>query len=318
MPGPFTLVEREAVYACLVADEAVSWAEIGRRLDRSPTTVAREVARNGGRSGYRPSQAQCRADAQRRRPRPFKLETDLELRRLVIAGLLAELSPASLSHDLEAIGLKVAPDTIYGALYSGRLGLNPADCLRTRRPRRRPRKRKHWEKGHYLGEYTSISQRPDRANNRTETGHWEGDLIIGAYNQSAMITLIERVCRYTVLLPLPHGYGTRAVIPVLNQWLAGLPHQMRRSLTWDQGAEMTHWPKLQALTDGIYFCDARSPWQRGCNEQNNRTLRFWLPRTTNLAITDPTPIMAVINHQRRRSLNWQTPHHVYHNHLTEP
>ena len=130
-----------------------------------------------------------------------------------------------------------------------------------------------------------------------------------------MVTLIERVSRYTQLLALPDGYRTAQVVAAVSDWLTSLPPELRRSLTWDRGAELTNWPHLTGLTD-VYFCDPRSPWQRGTNEQNNRTLRFWLPRGTDLRTIDPQPILPIINNQPRRSLNWATPNHTYHHATT--
>lgn len=311
MPEPLSMRDREVIYACVVEDRDMTWTEIGRRIGRCRTTVSREVARGGGRSHYRPSTAHTRAVEQRRRPKPCKLEVDVGLRDLVIADLQAGYSPAAITHRLTAGS--VATETIYRAVYTGLLGLEPSECLRTRRPRRKPRRRQSSKRGQYLGGYTPISDRPAHIEDRTQPGHWEGDLIIGRYNQSAMITLIERLTRFTVLLALTHGYGTRPVITALTQWLPTVPEPMRRSLTWDQGAEMTRWPDLIGLIPVVYFCEPHSPWQKGAVEQNNRTLRFWLPRNANLATIDPTPVMSIINSQPRRSLGWATPAQIYQN-----
>lgn len=308
---------RVDVDSCLREDVNMSWAEIGRRIGRHPSTVYREVTRNGGRSWYRPGAAQDRADQLGKRPKQFKLVTDQALRARVTADLAAGYSPAAISHRLSTGGgATVAAETIYRAVYTGVLDVEARKCLHSLRPRRKPRLRSSWEKGHYLGEYTPISKRPATVNARVEAGHWEGDLIIGRYNQSGMVTLIERVTRLTHLIALPNGYGTKPVIEGLTAWLDGLPESMRRSLTWDQGGEMTRWKELLGHVDAVYFCDARSPWQRGSNEQNNRTLRYWARRTADLSVLDPTPILAIINTQPRRILGWATPLEIYHNHLT--
>jgi IS30 family transposase len=311
------LEERLAIDACLREDVNMSWTVIARRVGRHRTTVFREVTRNGDRAGYRPALAQKRADRQRQRPKPFKLVSDPVLRAAVTADLKAGYSPAAISRRLAvAAGSVVSAETIYRAVYTTVIDVNPKDCLRTRRPRRKPRHRRSWGPGNYLGDYTPVSARPVEVEDRIEPGHWEGDLIIGRYNQSAMITLVERVSRYTHLIALPDGYGTRAVIPALISWLDGLPAVMRQSLTWDQGGELTRWPDLVGHVGTVYFCEARKPWQRGTNEQNNRTLRFWLPRTADLTTIDPGPGMAIINTQPRRVLNWATPLRIYNNHLT--
>ncbi len=315
MAEALSIAERDLIDTCLRESPAMSWAEIGRRLDRHPSTISREVARNHGRAGYRPRMAQQAADDQMKRPKPWKLVVDVALRELVIRELDAGFSPAAISHRIRTEEMVIATDTIYRAVYAGLLGPNRFECLRTRRPQRKHRLSYIDVNGSYLGAYTPIGVRPAEIETRTTIGHWEGDLIIGQRNQSAMITLIERASRLTHLIALPHGYGTKAVVPALAGWLGTLPASHRRTLTWDQGSELTRWRHLEHLLEAIYFCDARSPWQRGSNEQNNRTLRYWMPRGTRLDNIDPAPILAIINHQPRRSLNWRTPHQAYQNHL---
>lgn len=318
MPGPLSLREREVILSCVMSDPSMSCAAIGRRVGRDRTTVSRELARNGGRGSYSAVAGQLRAEEKLRRPRVPKLVTDSELRRFVIGELTAGFSPAGVSVRAKKRGLTVATDTIYQALYGGVLGLDPKRCLRTGRTRRRSRRAVMTTNpsGNYLGDYQPIWVRPDHVGERIEPGHWEGDLIVGEHKQTAMVTLIERTTRLTHLIALPNGKRSAEVVGTLARWAKTLPPTAARSLTWDQGSELTRWPDLAGMfRDGIFFCDRRAPWQRGTCEQNNKTLRFWFPAGTSLA--DPTGqriqhVLNIINNQPRRSLQWQTPNQAYH------
>jgi len=246
------------------------------------------------------------------------LSLDTELGRRVKAKLEVGYSPAGAAQLLTSEGFGVAAETIYSAVYEGRLGLNPTACLRTRRRHRRHRHTQTTTnpEGNYLGDFQSIHERPDTTG---VPGHWEGDLIIGAWARTAMITLIERISRYTVLIPLPNGKASRHVVGALAAWAKTLPPIAAQSLTWDQGSELTLWPNLTNLFDrGVYFADRRSPWQRGLNEQNNGILRFFFPKGTSLAdpdLTRTTHAMHILNTQPRRSLTWQAPTTIYHHHV---
>lgn len=320
MAGRLTIVDRELIYAELTKNRFVKWTEVAERVGCDRSTVSREVARNGGREAYSVSAAQARAEQMLLRPRPPKLATDVELARRVRKDLKDGFSPAGTARRLAAEGFRVSHETIYQAVYSGLIGLDPTECLRTRRPGRRRRKKDLTTnpKGNYLGDFRSIWDRPGHVDERRVIGNWEGDLISGCRAQSHLITLYERVCRLTHLIALPDGKASRHVIAALDDWYQTLPAHLRLTLTWDQGSELARWDDIDYLfEDGIYFADKRSPWQRGGNEHNNRQLRFWFPR--NQTVADPTgeriqQALGVLNHQPRRSLNWQTPHHVYHHH----
>ncbi len=152
---------------------------------------------------------------------------------------------------------------------------------------------------------------------RIEPGHWEGDLIIGARNRSAAITLAERVSRYTMIVDLPNGYSPDDTLAGLVETLEQIPAMLRRSITWDRGSEMARWADLTATFDlDVWFCDPHKPWQRGLNEHTNRQIPWWLPRGLNLATSDALTrihqAQHVLNHQPRRSLDWATPHQRYH------
>ncbi len=304
-------VEREEISRCLAEDEQMTWTEIGRRVDRHRSTVQREVDRHGGRHRYRAQHADRTAIKNRRRQRPCLLESDTAQRAVVTERLRAGFSPAGIA-AMADVG--VCTETIYTTLYQGHLDVKARDCLRSRRPRRRRRNTDHSEaKHHPLGQFCTIHQRPTAATAGTEPGHWEGDLVIGARNASAVITLIERVSRYTRIVEMPNGYRADDTLAGLIEAFDEIPVSMRRSLTWDRGSEMTRWTDLALHLDlDVWFCDPHSPWQRGLNEHNNRLIRYWLPRGINLATTEALDRIRqaehVLNHQPRRSLNWDTPY----------
>lgn len=315
--APLSQCERDEILVALTEDPAVSFAEIGRRISRHPTTIGREIFRNGGRDGYRAGAAQARAEACRSRPKVPKLLADPTMGALVTGRLREGYSPAGIAAMLDqAVGAGVCAETIYRGVYTGELGVAGRDCLRRRRPRRRPRQRINPDTPtHVLGEFTPISARPDSVSDRSEFGHWEGDLIIGARNRSAIITLVERLTRLVVMLALPHGYRADKVHAALDRWVATMPHDQLTSVTWDRGSEMTHWLSLRLQWGlDVYFCDPHAPWQRGTNEHTNGLLRWWLPKSTDLTVhtqDDLDHITTILNSQPRRSLRWLTPTQSY-------
>lgn len=311
-----SLLEREEISRALVEDPRVRWSTIAERLGRHPTTIAREVTGNEGRDCYRAVSAHARAARQRQRPKVCRFDADRALRDRVTLELRRGFSPAGIAARLAHEGAtRVCHETIYRAVYARRLDVTARECLRSRRPRRRPR-RDHATKTHVLGDFVSIHERPAAVTEHVEAGHWEGDLIIGAGNRSAMITLAERVTRYTLLADLPCGYDADEVLAGLFEVFDAVPSHLRLTLTWDRGSEMARWPTLtNTLELPVYFADPHAPWQRGLNEHTNRQLRWWLPRGTDLSIVGPpriTEILDVLNHQPRRSLDWDTPAHRYH------
>lgn len=313
------LLEREEISRGLVENPMMTWAELGRRVGRHPSTISREVNAHGGRHRYRATVADATASRARKRPRTPRLVADPVLRERVTSDLRGGFSPVAICHRLRADGHSgVCPETIYTTVYGRLLDVQARDCLRWRRPRRRHRcERTLSPTSHVLGEFNQIKDRPASVNDRTEEGHWEGDLIIGARNQSAVISLNERVTRYTKLIDLPNGYKTNDTLAGLCEAFEQIPTHLRRSLTWDRGSEMACWPDLAATYDlDIWFCDPHAPWQRGQNEHGNRQARFWLPRGLNLAATATRPLIHqaehVLNHTPRRTLNWATPHQRYH------
>jgi transposase, IS30 family len=304
-----SLSEREEISRHLAGDAGANWSAIGLALGRHRSTVQREVDRHGGRHRYRAGIAD-RA-ARRTCGRVAKLVADVGLGRRVRERLVAGYSPAGTARLVGGI----AAETIYRAIYAGTLDVTARDVLRTRRHRRRPRGQRRGRANHFLGQFTSIHQRPAAVNDRSEFGHWEGDLIIGARNRTALVTLCERLSRRQVILDLPAGYRAEPTADRLASWIQTMPHPELRSLTWDRGSEMADWAGL-AVAYGldVYFCDPHSPWQRGQNEHQNRQLRYWLPKSTDLGVhtrSDLDRICAVLNTQPRRSLNWHSPNHVY-------
>ncbi len=315
MPGaPLSLPEREKISIALIEDQTVSWAQIARRMGRHPTTIAREVAANGGPDRYRPSGAHHAAGLARHRERSRRLEQPGPLRDRVTAELGLGRSPEAIWADLvaEDASDRVCVETIYTAIYAGALEVKATECLRSRRPRRRPRQTRRPNRRPAL---PNISLRPPAVNDRTEPGHWEADQIIGKANCSSMIWLSERVTRFSIPITMPQGYDADAVVAGLIEGCDRIPAHLLRSITFDQGSEWANWPTI-ADHYGIdaWFCDPHSPWQRGQIENLNRQWRWWFPRGTDLSIIEPAHadhVADIINNQRRRSLGYQSPAVLY-------
>jgi len=315
----------------LSEDERVTIGDLHRRgetvraiateLGRSPATVSRELRRNfdPGSGQYRPFAAQRLAAGRRARPGRGKLVRDAVLRQFVQQRLDKRWSPEQICAALrrefpEEPERQVVHETIYQAIYRPELGGLHRDLpkvLRTGRRRRKPRRHPDARRPGLVG-MTMIDQRPAEAEDRTATGHWEGDLITGAANRSAIGTLVERVSRFTILLHLPSGRHTAEdVRDALVAAMAQLPPELRRSLTWDQGSEMAlHADIAQALGMPVFFCEPRSPWQRPSNENTNGLLRQYFPKGTDLRAHGPDQLSAVaveLNERPRKTLGWDTP-----------
>ena len=311
---PLSLPERDEIAVALIEDRDLSWAEIGRRVDRHRTTIAREVAAGGGRDRYRPATAHRRAERDRCRPRPRRLEAPGPLRDRLTAELRVGRSPEAIWADLAAEGVEAPPcvESIYGAVYAGVLEVKPTECLRMRRPRRRRRQDRHPSRRPAL---PNILARPDAINDRSELGHWEADQIIGAHNRSSMLSLTERVTRYSILVTMPNGYTAEDMVGGLVDGLDRIPAHLLGSITFDQGSEWANWPTIANHYEiDCWFCEPHSPWQRGQAENINRQWRWWFPRGTDLASVDPAHAdhaAGIINRQRRRSLDYQSPANLY-------
>ena len=314
-----SLAEREEIM--VLHAQKVSQAEIARRLGRHRSSIGRELVRNRGPKGYRASTAQHAAEQRAKRPKAAKLASDPELRQWVQDGLTARWSPEQISADLkerfpDQPENHVAAETIYQSLYvqgRGALRRELAACLRTgravRKPRRMPDGRRA-RQGKIAG-MVPISQRPAEVADRAVEGHWEGDLIVGKDNGSAIGTLVERCTRFCMLLHLPNGKDAESVAEQMIAAIKTLPEQLRRSLTWDQGTEMAQHAKITMATDmAIYFCDPHSPWQRGSNENTNGLLRQYFPKGTDLSVHTPehlAKVAAELNGRPRKTLKWRNP-----------
>ncbi len=368
--------EREEI--ALLRAQGTGVREIARRLDRSPSTISRELRRNaatrGGKLEYRASVAQWKAELLARRPKTAKLAVNEDLREYVQQRLAGEVrrpdgiavgpptaafkgrgkprrqdrrwatawSPEQIANRLKVDfpddpSMRVSHEAIYQALYvqgRGALKRELVACLRTGRALRVPRARAQGRGKGFVTEEIMISQRPAEAEDRAVPGHWEGDLIIGL-DRSAIGTLVERTSRFTMLLHLPPaadrgaarikngppmtGAGAEQVRDAIAAAIGELPEQLRRSLTWDQGAEMAEHARLR-IDSGVhvYFCDPQSPWQRGTNENTNGLLRQYFPKGTDLARHSPEDLAAVaaaLNARPRKTLGWRTPAEVLDEHL---
>jgi transposase, IS30 family len=311
-----SVAEREEIAVGLAAGQPVR--QIAARLGRAPSTVSREVRRNGMRGRYRALAAQAQAQFRARRPKAARLAGNARLRAWVQDRLAERWSPEQISvmAEREFPGdpeMRVSHETIYQAIYvqgRGALRRELAACLRTGRALRKPRRTEGERRGRIPG-MVMISERPAEAADRAVPGHWEGDLIIGKNGRSAIGTLVERSTRFVLLLHLPSGHGADAVAAAMTEAMGTLPAALRRSLAWDQGREMAAHAQI-ALATGleIYFCDPHSPWQRGSNENTNGLLRQYFPKGTNLAVHSREHLDAVaaqLNARPRKTLGWRTP-----------
>ncbi|HLF99830.1 MAG TPA: IS30 family transposase [Acidimicrobiia bacterium] len=308
-----SLDERVEIYVGLGLGRSLTEIAVG--LGRSTSTVSREVANNGGRDRYRPFVAHRRACRLARRPKERKLACP-RLRDRVVADLNTLWSPWQIARRLRADypddpEMWVSHETIYKTLYiqgRGELRRELTRCLRTGRATRRPQGRA--VQGARISKMVMISERPAEVADRAIPGHWEGDLIMGKDNKSAVATLVERSTRY-VLLAKIKNHKAETVRDALLERVETLPHHLWRSLTWDQGTEMAKHMEFTQLTGiQVYFCDPHSPWQRGSNENTNGLLRQYMPKGISLrgfTQDDLDAIAVSLNGRPRETLNFQTP-----------
>jgi IS30 family transposase len=312
-----TFSEREEIGLARAGGE--SMRSIARRLGRSPSTVSRELRRNAdGAGGYRATHAHARAYVRASRPKPAKLVVNGRLRRHVEEDLLRRYSPEQIVGRLrrqfpDDPEMRVSPETIYQSLYlqsRGALRRDLTQCLRSGRALRRPRRRPN-QRRNRIPDMINITERPAEADDRAVPGHWEGDLILGKNNLSAIGTLVERTTGYTMLVHLPDGYKAEQVRDALTAKIKTIPDILRASLTWDQGIEMHEWKDVSVAADiDIYFCDPHSPWQRATCENTNGLLRQYFPKGTDLTIHSPTDLDWVateLNDRPRKRLGFAKP-----------
>ncbi len=312
-----TLDEREEISRGIARGDSAR--AIGRTLGRSHTTVSREINRCGGHGSYRAHRADRTAWRRARRPRASKLELCLELRELVIERLEQDHSPQQIAGWLRVSYpdnelMQVSHETIYRALFvqsRGALSRELTRHLRTRRQKRYARTHSNRGQGPgCIAGMVMISERPAEVVDRAVPGHWEGDLLMGN-RDSAIATLVERQTRYCQLVALPDGTNAEPVCEALRSSITTLPEQLRRSLTWDQGKEMAEHRRFTVETGvQVYFCDPRSPWQRGSNENTNGLLRQYFPKGKTLAGITQAELDEVarkLNDRPRQTLGFRTP-----------
>ena len=310
-----TLAEREEIRVGIVLGQ--SDTEIGARIGRHRGTIWREITTNGGRAGYRVYQAHQRAGQVAKRPKPGWTETRPGLW-TEVQSLLREKkwSPEQIAKRLRRDHNDdpqwcVSAESIYEGIYvqtRGELRKELIACLRQARPRRQPQRRAVSQAS--IKDMVNIALRPPEASDRALPGSWEGDLIVGIENKSAIATLIERTTRYGFLIKLENKTASH-VAERISAVMGLVPEQIRKYLTWDQGSELAAHATIASATNmTVYFCDPHSPWQRPTNENFNGLARQFLPKHTDLSIhtqNDLNEIAKLLNERPRRVLAWDTP-----------
>ena len=316
-PRFVSLAEREQIRDLRAVGHSLR--AIGKALGRPASTILREIRANSVDGSYRPYAAHRAAAARRPRPKERKLIIEGRLRQFVAEGLRQRWSPEQVCHALrkehpDDQSMRVSVETIYQALYfqaRGGLKREVQSAIRTGRTRRKPRRDPSQRTQRFVDPMVMISDRPAAVADRAVPGHWEGDLIMGEGNRSAIGTLVERTTRYTMLVHLPNGHDAEAVRDGLVATTKTLPAHLRGSLTWDQGAEMARHKQFTLAADmDVYFCDPASPWQRGTNENTNGLLRQYFPKSTDLSVYGPEDLEHVaqeLNGRPRKTLGWDTP-----------
>ncbi len=307
------LAEREDISRGLVAGRSVR--SMARALGRSPSTVSREIVRNGGSRWYRAAAADRRAWKQALRPKPCKLAVHGQLRQAVAAKLERNWSPEQIAGWLKRMhpgteACQVSHETIYRSLYVQARGVLKKELMQHLRSRRPIRRSRHaTQKRRKIANAVSIRERPASIEDRAVPGHWEGDLLCGS-KISRIVTLVERHSRYVMLTKVPNG-ETKTVVNALIKQARKLPDELYKSLTWDRGKELTDHQRFTMETNiAVYFCDPQSPWQRGTNENTNRLLRQYFPHGTDLTSYSQAHLNSVareLNERPRKTLDFQTP-----------
>jgi IS30 family transposase len=318
---PLTAEDREEISRFLVLD--LSNKEIAARLGRDDSVICRELSRNGGRAAYRAIAAQRRAEEQRLRPKVRKMDADPRLRRRVHSDLRHGYSPDQVASRLRydrrrghAVGMgSISHESIYTYLYAlpkgemARMGIHLRTCREQRRPRGNPR-----AKGAKIIGMRSIDERPAEIEGRQVPGAWEGDLIIGKDGASQAGTLVERKSRFLVIVPLPKSRKSDDVCDAIIGSVSGLPAELVKSITWDQGVEMAQHAALTLKSKiDVYFAHAHSPWERGTNENTNGLIREYLPKGTRIP-GDAELLNSIahsLNTRPRRILGYRTPAEVF-------
>jgi IS30 family transposase len=311
--SPRYLSEQERIQIADLLAEETTVSGIAEQLGRAPSTISREIRRNSGPDGrYKPHHAERAARLRAARPRKRRIAIDTELAEAVQRLLAKRWSPEQVAHELRVLfagqpSRWLCKETIYQAIYDTAVSLT--------RPARRRRRRRRLRGVQRRGRLTAmrmIDERPAEVADRVQAGHWEGDLIMGAGNRSAIGTLVERTTRYLVLLPFPDAIATTDTVrDAITGALQSVPVGLRRTLTWDQGKELAQHQQITATAGtSVFFCDAHSPWQRGSNENMNGLLRDYFPKGTDLSVhaaEEIARIAAEVNDRPRRTLGWHRP-----------
>jgi len=311
-----SLIERETISRGLASDQSAR--SMARLLGRAPSTVSREIKRNGGYDRYRAAPADEQAWVRARRPKPCKLATSPWLRGAVARKLRLHWSPEQIAGRLKRShpgeeAYHVSHETIYRSLFVQARGVLKKELLLHLRSKRTIRRsRLATGKGDGRGQIKdiiSISERPAAVEDRAVPGHWEGDLLSGSKN-SYIATLVERHTRYVMLVKVANK-ETQTVVSALIKQAKKLPNELYKSLTWDRGKELTDHRRFSLATDiDVYFCDPRSPWQRGSNENTNGLLRQYFPKGTDLSVYSQAHLNKVarqLNERPRKTLGFETP-----------
>ncbi|WP_150461670.1 IS30 family transposase [Nesterenkonia ebinurensis] len=319
MPGGRLLTLGDRMVIQLGRRQGMSYAAIGAEIGRDKSVVYREVARNSSPDGaYYARVAHTRTHQRRHRPKPFTLAENTRLCQVIEEWMDEGWSPKLISVMLPIVfgddqTMRVSHETIYQALYVQTRGNLRADLHQRLSLKRRSRVSKSAPRvsNSPFKEAFKISQRPAEVADRAVPGHWEGDLIIGGGNHSAIGTLVERASRFTILLHLPGKYNADVVAQAMITAMRDLPAHLRRSVTWDRGSELARYEKIQLALDAqVFFCDPHSPWQRGTNENTNQLLRHWFAKGSDLTgytATDLRRIQDTLNRRPRPTLDLHTP-----------
>ena len=314
-PIALRLEEREEISRGVAAGRSIR--RIAQDLGRAPSTISREIRRNGGCSAYRASEADTGAWERALRPKPCRLACHARLRWRVAHKLALQWSPEQISGWLKRQfpadqSMQVSHETIYRSLFIQTRGVLKKELMAHLRTARQMRQAKGGTTKNGLGQIVdtvSIRERPAEAEDRAVPGHWEGDLLAGA-NNTHIATLVERHTRFTMLLKIP-SKSTATVVTALGKHVRKLPRELRRSLTWDRGKEMADHKSFTIATNvQVYFCDPRSPWQRGSNENTNGLLRQYFPRGTDLSHFSQAHLNKIalrLNQRPRKTLGFETP-----------
>jgi IS30 family transposase len=314
-PLALSLEEREEISRGIAAGRSIRHIAAG--LGRCPCTVSRELRRNGGAGAYRASEADQSAWERAHRPKRCRLATRAELRWRVAEKLALQWSPQQISAWLKRQyageeEMQISHETIYRSLFVQARGVLKKELMAHLRTHRQLRQAKGGTSKHGLGsivDAVSIRERPADAQDRAVPGHWEGDLLSGA-NNTHIATLVERRTRFVMLIKLD-GKDTTSVVEALARQVRKLPRELRRSLTWDRGKEMADHKRFTLATDvQVYFCDPRSPWQRGSNENTNGLLRQYFPKGTDLSVFSQAYLNRIalrLNQRPRKTLGYDCP-----------